>query len=313
MQSAGNFGEKLQGILRDHTLGISNIFNFQVRDFSSQNYTNKNFNSYLAGLIEGDGCINIPKNYKDKNNKIISPQITIAFDSRDFPLALLIQKRLNTGQIYKVKGKNAYYYRVSNLINLIKLINIINGYMRTPKISSLYKLIDYVNNRGNLNILKLPLDNSPLDSNAWLSGFIDSDGSFSVRTSEKSKRLACSFELVQRQTNLEDYSYLEVLSKLSIFLMSNLKEHKINTKNPQYRVRTTSLNGNLVLVNYLTKYPLFSKKQLDFIDFNKVIDFFVKKEHNQNFEKIKSIKLSMNDNRTYFNWDHLQNFYIIED
>jgi hypothetical protein len=36
--------------------------------------------------------------------------------------------------------------------------------------------IDNVNKRGNENLLKLPLDTSSLDSNAWLAGFIDPDG-----------------------------------------------------------------------------------------------------------------------------------------
>ncbi len=76
------------------------------------------------------------------------------------------------GQIYKIKGKNAYYYRISNLKNLIKVINLINGYMRTPKINQLYNLIYYINARG-FNIKKLPKDNSSLNSNGWLSGFID--------------------------------------------------------------------------------------------------------------------------------------------
>ena len=76
------------------------------------------------------------------------------------------------GQIYKIKGKNAYFYRISNLKNLIRVINLVNGYMRTPKINQLYNLIDYINARGS-NIKKLPINNSSLDSNAWLSGFID--------------------------------------------------------------------------------------------------------------------------------------------
>ena len=46
--------------------------------------------------------------------------------------------------------------------------------MRTPKINQLYNLIDYINARG-FNIKKLPLDNSSLNSNAWLSGFIDAE------------------------------------------------------------------------------------------------------------------------------------------
>jgi hypothetical protein len=66
--------------------------------------------------------------------------------------------------------------------------------MRTPKINQLYKLIDYLNNKG-YNINKYPLDNSSLNYNAWLSGFIDADGHFFVIVSideNKLKRIACT-------------------------------------------------------------------------------------------------------------------------
>ena len=49
--------------------------------------------------------------------------------------------------------------------------------MRTPKICILYKLIDRLNNL-NYKICKLPLDNSLISSNAWLSGFLYADGCF---------------------------------------------------------------------------------------------------------------------------------------
>jgi len=83
------------------------------------------------------------------------------------------------------------------------------------------------------------------------------------RVSKNSNRLAFTFELVQRQVDLSGGDYLQILSKISSYLLSNLKETKINTKNPQYRIRTTSLNGNFVLKDSLTQYPLFSSKFLD--------------------------------------------------
>lgn len=126
---------------------------------------NQKFSSYLAGLFEGDGCILIPINERDKMNKIIYPMITLTFNSKDFPLISIIQEKLDIGHIYKVKGKNAYTYRISNLVNLFKFINIINGYIRTPKIYKLNKLIDYLNNKG-YDINKYPLDLTPLNSNA---------------------------------------------------------------------------------------------------------------------------------------------------
>jgi hypothetical protein len=275
---------------------------------------NTNFRSYLAGLIEGDGCFWIPVNHRDSQNKLIYPMITLSFNAKDLPLAMIIQQKLATGHIYKVKGKNAYTYRISNLVNLIKIINIINGFMRTPKINNLNKLIDYLNNKG-YSINKYPLDKSPIASNAWLAGFIDSDGHFSVRVSTDKnnllKRIACSLEISQRQEDLFKNSYFNILSEIGKLLLCNVKETKTKSKNqnPQYRIRTTSLNGNLVLKDYLQKYPLFTSKYLDYKDWNLVLTYFINKEHKIKYNEIVKIKSSMNDRRTFFTWDHLQNFY----
>ena len=80
---------------------------------------------------------------------------------------------------------------------------------------------------------------------------------------------------------------------------------------PEYRVRTTSLKGNLLLVEYLENYPLFSSKYLNYKDWRKVLTYFEVKSHT-NSESIKAIveiKSQMNNQRTEFKWDHLGNFY----
>jgi len=273
---------------------------------------NKNFSSYLAGLFEGDGCVWIPKKERDKNNNIIYPLITLTFNAKDLPLIILLQERLGIGHIYKNKGKNAYTYRISNLKNLVKFINIINGYMRTPKIYKLNDLIDYINNKG-YNLNKYSLDISPLISNAWLSGFIEADGHFSVRVSvDKNnilKRIACSLEICQRQNDLDGYNYFNVLSLIGKFILCQVKRTKSNSKNAQYRIRTTSLSGNINLKFYLLKYPLFSRKYLDFKDWLAVLNYFENKQHKIKYNEIVKNKSSMNDRRTFFCWNHLQNFY----
>ena len=83
---------------------------------------------------------------------------------------------------------------------------------------------------------------------------------------------------------------------------------------PQYRVRTTNLNGNLVLENYLNTFPLFGSKYLDYRDWIKVLEFFKKGKfnYNTNIEEVISIKSNMNDARTIFTWDHLNKFYNLD-
>ena len=269
---------------------------------------NKNFGSYLAGIIEGDGAIYIPK-------KKGASMIVISFHTKDLPLALLIQKNLNAGNIYKIKGKNAYSYTISDLKGLIKVVNLINGHMRTPKIIQLYKLIDWISTKGeNHSVLqKLPLDNIPLNSNAWLSGFIDTDGSFRVRVSQNkhcsTKKIAVSLALAQKTVNLNNDSLLDIMSSISSFFESNLKTTKQN-KHPQYLARTVNLKGNMAVRTYLMEYPLFSSKYLDFLVWEKVLIMMVNKEHKKNVENIMKLKESMNSRRTYFNWNHLNSFYF---
>lgn len=54
--------------------------------------------------------------------------------------------------------------------------------MRTPKIHSLNALIDFLNETKGTTIEKHPVSIESLDSNPWLSGFIEADASIQVRT-----------------------------------------------------------------------------------------------------------------------------------
>lgn len=94
---------------------------------------------------------------------------------------------------------------------------------------------------------------------------------------------------------------------------SEVKSIRNDSNNPQYRIRTTNLKANLTVVNYLTKYPLFGTKFLDFNNWLEVVKLFEKGSfnHKLNMEYVKQIKSNMNDKRTVFVWDHLQNFYSL--
>jgi len=286
-----------------------------IRDIINKGYSfeniNSNFSSYLAGLIEGDGTIYVPKLERSSKGKLNYPSIQIAFDLRDFPLAQVIQQKLKHGSLSRKKGVNAYVLTINNFEGILLIVNLINGYMRTPKIISLLNLINWLNKRFDIEIKKESLDSSTVDSNSWLAGFIDANGHFSVRTSLLSKysKIECKFELSQRQIdhNKEDnFLFLNVIAE---FLNTTVKSIRITKPKPEYRVRTVNLKGNLNLINYLNKYPLFSSKYLNYKDWIKVFKYFELKKHTKSIEEIINIKLNMNDKRKEFNWDHLHNFY----
>lgn len=273
------------------------------------------FAAYLAGLIEGDGTIIVPKTVRSPKGKLNYPSIQIVFHLKDLPLALIIQKELGFGSITRKKGINAYILTINNYEGLIFTINLINGNMRTPKIYSLYNLIDFYQTINKINIDKKPINNSSIDSNPWLSGFIEADGSFQVRTTitknSKYSKFECKIEISQRQIDHKGFSNLEFLSKVAKLFDTEVKKIRLDNPKPEYRVRTTNLKGNNQVKNYLIKYPLFGSKYLDYIDWIKVLDIFNKDEHKTVLgkEKIVTIKSGMNNKRTIFTWDHLQNFY----
>lgn len=281
--------------------------------FGRNNEFDPNFASYLAGLIEGDGTIIVPKTERSPKGKLYYPSIQIVFDIRDFPLASILQSKLNHGSISRKKGTNAYIFTINKFEGIILIVNIINGYMRTPKILALHRLIDWLNSRFDLDIEKKNKDSSNINSNSWLAGFMDADGHFSVRTSLGSHypKIECKFELSQRQNDHNYENNYEYLSLIADLLFTTVKELRMDKPKPEYRVRTTSLKGNLLLVEYLENYPLFSSKYLNYKDWRKVLTYFEAKQHT-NSESIKAIveiKLQMNNQRTEFKWDHLGNFY----
>jgi hypothetical protein len=273
---------------------------------------NINFCSYLAGLIEGDGSINIPKNLRNSKNKLTYPSIQISFNSKDFPFLLLLQKNLQVGSIHKLKGKRAYVLSFNSYSDVLLVTNIINGFMRTDKINRLYVLIDYLNQKDPSNgIEKKPLDISSFLHNSWLAGFIEAEGHFAVRVQKNQYiKIACRFELEQSAISFYGFSYYDLMMSISSFLEASLKPFS-NKNKLYYRLRTLNKSSNSLLIAYLDKYPLFGVKYLDYLDWLKIYKLFIKKEHLDinNFETIKNIQNNMNDSRHFFLWDHLNNFY----
>lgn len=117
-------------------------------------------------------------------------------------------------------------YSITNSDSVIHIINLVNGKFRTAKINALYKAIDNVNIWGYENLLKLPLDISSLDSNAWLAGFIDTDDHFSSieegcygsNNLESRGRVQCVFSINQCELNrITGESYVPIRTELALF------------------------------------------------------------------------------------------------
>ena len=65
------------------------------------------------------------------------------------------------------------------------------------------------------------------------------------------------------------------------------------------------------IINYLNEYPLFGSKYLDYNNWKEVLHLFNPrfKYSQENIDKVLKLKSEMNDRRTCFIWNHLNNFY----
>lgn len=306
-----------------------------------QNYTNPNLCSYLAGLIEGDGTIAV----HEPNGKLkkYNPKIIIVFKRSDLKFANYLCELTGCGLILDKPERGYILWQIQDLLSVFKITRLINGYMRTPKQEALGRVIDWmndyikINNNSNLPSTKSilssifflnlkPLDNSPIDSNAWLAGFLDSDGNFSISLSKRTKthldKVSSYMRLEIRQTYHKssltfNSSYYFVMSKIASYLDVNLNNRERLVKDKIYSsfIVTASSQKSLdLLINYLNKFPLLSSKYLDYLSWIEIIEF-IKVHGNNNVPggvwNLACIKRKdFNKTRTTFTWKHLNKTYI---
>jgi LAGLIDADG DNA endonuclease family protein len=284
-----------------------------VMDKNKENNNKTIFNPYLGGLFEGDGHIWFPKeNAKKKHN----PRFCITFGLKNEPLAKKLLDIIGYGFIrYKPKD-NACVLVVSPVKGLKKIIECINGELRTPKIIQLHNLIDWINKNHSSNVTKLSLKKGNLDKDSWLAGFIDADGSFSIQHTKlennaKKRKISCRLRIEQIMYEpVTKNSYFDVLIRIAEFLGCSLKTRKqISTGNEYFNLTASSRKSLSIIITYFTSFPLYSSKYLDYKDWEKAVILILDKNYytEQGIAIIDILKNKMNLKRTYFNWDHLNN------
>jgi hypothetical protein len=281
---------------------------------------------YLAGLFEGDGHIVSSKSIiVDSIIKNTSPSIAITFFNKDLPLINKLLEKFGGRLRFKDK-ENAIVWIIGSHKELINMINLLNGYLRTPKINKFNDLIVWINNKYNYNIPIHSPDTTDLNDNGWLAGFIDADGGFKVRFTEKlicektskvlSKgRIEVRFALEQRpklhvdSVNNQNYSNEAIILLIYSFfgLSTNLRQSTQYVDKTYLIVEVSSLTKLNILIQYLKTYPLLTAKRNDYGDWLKVYNLMLDNKHLTDSDKllIKQIKSNMNRKRGVFNWDHL--------
>lgn len=285
----------------------------------------KDLGSYLAGYIEGDGSIIVPPSDKQRNSKgnLYYPCIRVIFLLVDKPLAEKLQNIFG-GKFVFPENQKYFLWQIQDLKGLVKTVESVNGSFRTPKIEALHRLINWINNKTENKIALEGIDQTDIKYNSWLSGFTDADGNFSIsitNQSSNSTRVQQQFRLEIRQSyhrtveaRFGGESYFTILSKISECFETNLLSRTRTQQDKIYysfmAIAHNSKSHDLAIA-YFDRYPLFSSKRLNYLDWKKVRELVKKKEHltEKGLNEIKTIKANFNSKRTIFNMDYLSSFY----
>lgn len=279
-------------------------------------YCGEGLKGYLAGLIEGDGSIIVPKEGGRYNN----PRIGVVFNEKDKKLAEKLKEKLEVGEINKGEGR-FYLLQIRRKDDLKKIVKLINGNMRTPKIEALERLIKWLNKRSEEKIEFKGLDRSILSNSGWFSGFSDADSKFSVTIQERKGKVArirgyYRLELRQKyhrevSKELGGSSYINIMLEIGEYFGVNVLSRRRSIGEAvyeSYMLMLTRKDSILKLEEYLNNYPLYSSKFLDYKDWKDLLNIVEKGDHKskEGLENCKRLKSGINKGRIRFNWDHLE-------
>ncbi len=160
-----------------------------LRSLSLNNKSELTWNQWLAGLIDGDGCLLVSK------FGYTSCEITMSIEDEH---ALLEIKQKLGGSVKIRAGINAIRYRLHHKAGMNDLVTRINGHIRN---SVRLKQLELVCKTLNIT-LKEP---SKLNKfNGWYSGFFDADGTvtYSIKNGHPQLTISVSNKL---EVNVKDF------------------------------------------------------------------------------------------------------------
>ena len=99
-------------------------FNRRLYNSSAESKPKTLLGHYLAGLIEGDGSIIVPKTIRNQKGKLLYPVVKITFVKKDLPLALKIKEVIKGGTI-EHPGNSDYLNLLFQDINSIQKIAVL--------------------------------------------------------------------------------------------------------------------------------------------------------------------------------------------
>lgn len=190
----------------------------------------------------------------------------------------ILKKCLGIGTVSKQdKKNNTHHYRVRDKNGLLNIINIFNGNLYLNKSQNKFKEFVKIYNetyKTNIEILEFNKNEPTLD-NAWLAGFTDAKGCFTL-SYLKNKYVSIRYILSQKNEDL-------FMNKLALLLEGKTYTLKCGTTN-----MTVNYLKLIKIIKYINKYSLKTKKLIIYQNWLDVY-YSVKNKEHKDPNKIKNI------------------------
>lgn len=218
--------------------------------------------TWFIGFSEGDGAF---MTGKDK-------RLIFVLTQKETAILNHIHETLGIGRVRTYDHFSRY--RVDDKFGILILIALFNGNLVLNKRKvQVKKWLDTLNIKQiNNNIL-------PLLNNSWLSGFIDAEGCFNV-TLFKRKAMALGYQvklrfMIDQKDSLDNMLFIK--DQLNLFLTHRkLKKGNIGT---MHRIESNSFVKAALIIKYLNRFRLKSKKQESFNKWVIVYELVKNKAH----------------------------------
>jgi len=231
-----------------------------------KNKFNQEFNEYFIGFFEGNGSLLI----NPMNNKI---EFNLYQHVKNISILYNLRTMLGFGIISLDKNDpDRAIFKISNQKNLYKIIYLLNGNLISIAKRDQFKLfLDAFNKKYGTFISYKPVQPDLSLKTAWLSGFIDSLGSFSYKRLERingSYIINPIFYLSSVDKNL-----LENIRKLFIKDNSNIYFDSFSN---EYIFKFGAKRSRVKLIRYLQRYTLKTRKYILYLTWRNLHFFLIK-------------------------------------
>lgn len=307
----GGSSETIRGNTYD--LFLKNYRHFLKKDFPKHD----NWLSWFIGFTEGDGAI---LEHKERCHFVIT--------QKDDTVLHEIHQTLNIGKVkhfYNNEGNRIYSrFIVADNKGIFLLYLLLNGNLvLNARLNQLKKWHSALSNASNFNyslfsIEKLPyfIDSTkePTLNDAWLSGFTDAEGCFSIKIANEKKAFYVQVLFILDQKNAEfilnkiallfSKSHLAISRTPNINLKNTERVEKVkgDKENKIFRL-TLPCNGNnkiisSKIINYFNCYNLKTTKKESFSIWTEIFNIVV---NNQplSLETLKVVR-KLRHNMNYF-------------